>query len=61
MKKIIQVFDPAQCCSFGVCGVDIDQVLVNFSADMDWVKQNGAQTERFNLAQQPLASPRIQL
>jgi len=51
----IQVFDPALCCSTGVCGVDVDQQLVAFSADVDWAKQNGAQIERFNLAQQPMA------
>ena len=51
----IQVFDPALCCSTGVCGVDVDQQLVGFSADVDWAKQNGAQIERFNLAQQPIA------
>jgi hypothetical protein len=27
---------------------------VSFSADIDWAKQNGAQIERFNLAQQPM-------
>lgn len=52
--KTIQVFDPAMCCSTGVCGVDVDQQLVSFAADVDWAKQNGAQIERFNLAQQPL-------
>ncbi len=54
MKKI-EVFDPALCCSTGVCGVDADQALINFSADVDWAKQQGAQIERFNLAQQPMA------
>lgn len=54
MKKI-QIFDPALCCSSGVCGVDVDQTLVGFSADVDWAKQNGVPVERFNLAQQPLA------
>ena len=54
MKKI-QVFDPALCCSSGVCGVEVDQQLVTFAADVDWAKQNGAQIERFNLAQQPMA------
>lgn len=52
--KIIQVFDPAMCCNTGVCGTDVDQQLVNFAADVDWAKQNGAVIERFNLAQQPL-------
>lgn len=51
----IQVYDPALCCSTGVCGVDVDQGLVSFSADVDWVRQNGANVERFNLAQQPMA------
>lgn len=53
--KIIQVFDPALCCSTGVCGVDVDQALVSFSADVEWARQNGAKLERFNLAQQPMA------
>jgi len=53
--KTIQIFDPALCCSTGVCGVEVDQALVSFAADVDWAKQNGAQIERFNLAQQPLA------
>ena len=53
--KTIQVFDPALCCSTGVCGVDVDQALVSFSADVAWAKQNGARIERFNLAQQPMA------
>jgi hypothetical protein len=51
----IQVYDPALCGSTGVCGVDVDQALVSFSADADWAKLNGAQVERFNLAQQPMA------
>ncbi|MFZ9665385.1 MAG: arsenite efflux transporter metallochaperone ArsD [Limnohabitans sp.] len=53
--KTIQIFDPAMCCSSGVCGVDVDQNLVTFAADVDWAKQNGAQIERFNLSQQPMA------
>ena len=53
--KNIQVFDPALCCSSGVCGTDVDQKLVDFSADVDWAKQQGAQIQRFNLAQQPMA------
>ena len=51
----IEVFDPALCCSTGVCGVDVDQALVAFSADVDWARQKGAHIERFNLGQQPVA------
>lgn len=54
MKKV-QVFDPALCCSSGVCGTDVDQKLVDFSANVDWAKQQGLSIERFNLAQQPMA------
>ena len=53
--KTLQIFDPAMCCNTGVCGVDADQQLVNFAADIDWAKKQGAQIERFNLAQQPMA------
>lgn len=53
--SMIQIFDPALCCSTGVCGVDVDQQLVDFSADVDWARQNGTQIDRFNLAQQPMA------
>jgi len=52
--KTIQIFDPAMCCNTGVCGVDVDQSLVTFAADVDWAKQQGAQIERFNPSQQPL-------
>jgi len=51
----IEIYDPALCCSTGVCGVDVDQQLVTFATDVDWAKRNGAQIERFNLAQQPQA------
>jgi hypothetical protein len=52
---VIQVFDPALCCSTGVCGVEVDQEMVRFAADVEWLRTNGALIERFNLAQQPMA------
>jgi hypothetical protein len=55
MMKKLQVFDPALCCSTGVCGTEVDQPLVDFSADVDWLKHAGGQIERFNLAQQPMS------
>ena len=54
-KPEIKVFDPAMCCSTGVCGVDVSQQLVTFVADLEWAKQRGGRIERFNLAQQPTA------
>ena len=53
--KTIKIFDPALCCSTGVCAVEVDQAPVTFAADVGWAKQNGAKIERYNLAQQPLA------
>ncbi len=55
MMTTIQIFDPALCCSTGVCGVEVNQDLARFAADLDWVRRNGARVERFNLAQEPLA------
>ena len=51
MSKL-QVFDPAMCCSTGVCGPAVDPVLPQFAADLEWLKSKGVQVERYNLAQQ---------
>ena len=49
----IHVFDPAMCCSTGICGPAIDPQLARFAADLDWLKGQGVSVERFNLSQQP--------
>jgi len=49
----ICVFDPAMCCSTGICGPAIDPELVRFAADLEWLKSRGVSVERFNLSQQP--------
>ena len=51
----IEIFDPALCCSTGVCGTEVDQQLVTFAADAEWARQQGAAIRRHNLAQDPLA------
>jgi AhpD family alkylhydroperoxidase len=51
----IRVFDPAMCCSTGVCGPSVDPQLARFAADLGWLKTQGVSVERFNLAQQPAA------
>ena len=53
--KRLDVFDPAMCCSTGVCGPDIDPKLIRFAADLEWLGEQGIAVERFNLAQQPTA------
>ena len=54
MKKL-EVFDPAMCCSTGVCGVDVDPVLAQFAADLKWVEEQGVAVARHNLGQEPQA------
>ena len=54
MSKV-QVFDPPMCCSTGVCGPEVDPSLARFAGDLEWLKERGAEVERFNLAQQPAA------
>lgn len=54
----IQIFDPALCCSSGVCGQDVDPALVRLAADLDWAKAQGVTVGRFNLAQEPMAFAR---
>lgn len=53
MSATVRVFDPALCCSTGVCGPSVDAELVRFAADVEWMKAQGVTVERFNLAQQP--------
>jgi AhpD family alkylhydroperoxidase len=49
----IEVYDPAMCCSTGVCGPSVDPALATFAADLDWLAQRGVEVRRFNLGQEP--------
>ena len=51
----IQVFDPPMCCSTGLCGPGVDPALVEFAANLDWLKRQGIEVERYNLSQQTAA------
>ena len=53
--QTIQVFDPAMCCSTGVCGPEVDIKLVQFAADLDWLKAQDVIVQRHNLSQNPAA------
>jgi len=53
--KSIQVYDPAMCCSTGICGTEIDPDLVNFASMLNQLASHGVTIERHNLGQQPLA------
>jgi Arsenical resistance operon protein ArsD len=51
----IRVFEPALCCNTGVCGPEVDQALVSFTADLSHLKGLGADVQRHNLANDPSA------
>ncbi len=50
----IDIYDPPLCCASGVCGVDVDETLLYFAADLEWASKQGAVIQRHNLAQAPL-------
>lgn len=50
---ILEVFDRPLCCSTGICGPAVDPALVRFAADLDWLKKQGVEVHRFNLAFEP--------
>jgi arsenite methyltransferase len=50
---VLRIFDPPMCCSTGVCGPAVKPTLARFAADVNWLKSQGVQVERFNLAQSP--------
>lgn len=49
----VTVYDPPMCCSTGVCGPEVDPKLAQFAGDLDWLKGQGIEVRRFNLAQEP--------
>lgn len=53
MKKI-EVFDPAMCCSTGVCGPSVDPDLLRISTVFNNLKNKGYEVVRHNLSEEPL-------
>jgi hypothetical protein len=52
MKKM-QIFEPAMCCSTGLCGVGVDPELLRISTVLNTLEKSGVQVERFNLSSAP--------
>lgn len=50
--KTLKIYDPAMCCSTGVCGPSVDDRLVKLAADVAFLKSRGITVERFNLGHQ---------
>jgi hypothetical protein len=54
MKKV-EIFDPAMCCSTGVCGPSVDPNLTRVASAVYSMEQKGVDIKRFNLANDPAA------
>jgi len=48
----LKVYDPPMCSS-GFCSPNVDPELVRFSTDLEWLKKQGVEIERFNLSSHP--------
>jgi Arsenical resistance operon protein ArsD len=51
----VRVYDPAMCCSTGLCGPSVDSHLLQVARDLRRFEAEGVKVERFNLSQQPSA------
>jgi hypothetical protein len=49
------IFDPAMCCSTGVCGPGIDPELLRVATVINTLGNNGIKIERHNLSNNPQA------
>jgi hypothetical protein len=49
----VEVFDPAMCCSTGVCGPSVDPALARFAADLERLAGQGVTVARATLSQEP--------
>ena len=52
--KTMKIFEPAMCCSTGLCGVSVDPELLRVSTVLNTLKQNGIEVQRFNLTSAPM-------
>jgi hypothetical protein len=52
MKKM-QIFEPAMCCSTGLCGVGVDPELLRISTVLNTLDKKGVKVERYNLSGSP--------
>lgn len=53
MSVKISIYDPALCCSTGICGPSVDPELVRIAGDLESLRKRNADVERFNLAMEP--------
>lgn len=54
MKKV-EIFDPAMCCSTGVCGPVVDPDLTRIASAVYSLEKKGVHIDRYNLSNDPSA------
>jgi len=54
MKKMV-IFDPAMCCSTGVCGPSVDKNLLRVATLLSRLEKQNIKVERHNLSDNPQA------
>lgn len=54
MSKV-EIYEPAMCCSSGVCGPGIDPQLMSLAAAIDTLRKTDVSVGRFNLSATPQA------
>jgi len=54
MSKI-EIFDPAMCCSTGLCGVSVDQELLRVATTINTLTKKGITIVRYGLSSEPQA------
>ncbi|MFG6150568.1 arsenite efflux transporter metallochaperone ArsD [Halobacillus sp. B23F22_1] len=52
MKKIA-IFDPAMCCSTGVCGPGVDPELTKVANNLGILEKENIEVARYNLSTEP--------
>ena len=52
MKKML-IYEPAMCCSTGVCGPKVDKELLRISTVLENLKRKGTVVVRYNLTSAP--------
>lgn len=54
MSKV-DIYDPAMCCSTGVCGPGVDPELLRVSAMLNVLEGEGKKILRYGLSEDPMA------
>lgn len=55
MAGTVAVYDPAMCCTTGVCGPASDPGLLVIARDLRWLEAQGVTVTRYGLSQEPAA------